>query len=73
MSEQDHILHALDARLRHVEGQVSDIHRALVGSTDGTAKGLQARVERLESWAGWLAGVVTALVILALGQILRIH
>lgn len=73
MATPDPLLLAMDARLRHLEGQVSDIHRALVGSTDGTAKGLQARVERLESWAGWIAGVVTALVVVALSQVLRLH
>ena len=66
----DPTLAAIEARLKHVELQVSDIHRALVGSTDGTAKGLQARVERLEGWARWFGGVVTALTITAVAQIL---
>jgi hypothetical protein len=40
-------LTAIDVRLSHVEKQVGEIHRAIVGSTDGSIKGLQSRVERL--------------------------
>lgn len=67
----DPTLVQIDARLRQVETQVADIHRAMVGSTDGTAKGLQARVERLEAWARWLAGAVTALILGAAQQLMR--
>jgi len=63
----DGTLAQIDARLRHVESQVADIHRALVGSTDGSSKGLQARVERLESWARWIGGLVTAIIATGLG------
>lgn len=66
----DGTLAAIDARLRHVEAQVDAIHRALVGTMDGSAKGLQARVERLETWARWIATIVTALVVGAFTQLL---
>ena len=52
-------LHIIDARLRHVETRVDAIYTALIGSVDGSHRGLQSRVERLESWAKWLAGLVT--------------
>ena len=38
---------------------MGEIHRALVGSTDGSVKGLQSRVERLEAWMKWVGGLVT--------------
>lgn len=68
----DGTLAAIDARLRHVEAQVDAIHRALVGTMDGSSKGLQARVERLETWARWIATVVTALTIAAFGQLMNL-
>ena len=52
-------LTSIDTRLGHVEAQVSEIHKALVGSTDGSVKGLQSRVERLEGWMKWVGGLVT--------------
>lgn len=70
----DQILIAVDARLRHVENQVAEIHRALVGSTDGTSRGLQSRVEKLEAWSKWFGGIVSALVIGVILQIIeRVH
>lgn len=67
----DPTLLQIDVRLRQVEAQVSDIHRALVGSMDGTAKGLQARVEKLESWAKWLAGLATLAIGTAVTSVVR--
>lgn len=61
-----------DSRLAKIEHQVSDIHRALCGDLAGTAHGLHARVAKLEAWARWLAGVVTALVIGILAQMLNL-
>jgi hypothetical protein len=70
-------LDSIDTRLQHVEAKVDQIYLALVGSPNGTQKGLQTRfdtlsdrVERLESWGKWLATIVTALVITALSQLL---
>lgn len=67
----DPVLLAMHDRLRHLEAQVGDIHRALVGSTDGSSKGLQARVERLEGWARWLAGLVTMAIGAAVTSLVR--
>lgn len=64
-------LASIDARLGHVESQVSEIHRALVGSTDGSVKGLQSRVERLEGWAKWLASLVTLAIGAAVTSLVR--
>ena len=64
-------LSSIDQRLSHVEAQVSDIHKALVGSTDGSVKGLQSRVERLEAWAKWLAGLVTTAIGAAIAALVR--
>lgn len=64
-------LHAIDMRLSHVEKQVGEIHRAIVGSTDGSIKGLQSRVERLESWGRWIAGMAGSAILMAFGSILR--
>lgn len=69
----DGTLASIDARLRHVEAQVTAIHNALVGSVDGTHKGLQARVERLEGWAQWLAGLVTMAIGAAVTALVRGH
>lgn len=69
----DPTLVSIDARLRHVESQVSAIHAALVGSVDGQHKGLQARVERLEGWARWLGGLVTLAIGTALTSLVRGH
>lgn len=59
-----------DGRLAKIETQVSDIHKALCGDLAGTAHGLHARVAKLESWARWIATIVTALVIGAFSQIM---
>lgn len=67
----DPTLLQIDVRLRQVEAQVSDIHRALVGSMDGTAKGLQARVEKLETWARWIAGIATMAIGAAMTALVR--
>lgn len=67
----DPVLLAMHDRLRHLEAQVGDIHRALVGSMDGSAKGLQARVERLEGWAKWLAGLATMAIGAAITSLVR--
>jgi hypothetical protein len=67
----DGTLLSIDARLRHVEAQVTAIHAALVGSVDGSHKGLQARVEKLEAWAHWLAGLVTMAIGAAVTALVR--
>lgn len=59
-----------DERLRKIETQVSDIHKALCGDLAGTASGLHARVAKLESWARWLATIVTGLVLAGLSQMM---
>lgn len=64
-------LASIDARLGHVENQVNEIHRALVGSTDGSVKGLQSRVERLEGWLKWIGAMASAAILGALGNFLR--
>jgi len=64
-------LASIDQRLSHVEAQVSDIHKALVGSTDGSVKGLQSRVERLEGWMRWVGGLVTLAVGAAVTSLVR--
>jgi hypothetical protein len=69
----DSTLLSIDSRLRHVESQVTAIHAALVGSVDGQHKGLQARVEKLESWARWLGGLVTMAIGAALTALVRGH
>ena len=69
----DQTLLSIDMRLRQVESQVTAIHNALVGSVDGQHKGLQARVEKLESWAHWLAGLVTMAIGAALTALVRGH
>lgn len=69
----DPTLLSIDMRLRQVESQVTAIHNALVGSVDGQHKGLQARVEKLESWAHWLAGLVTMAIGAALTALVRGH
>lgn len=74
MTPTDNIptLHTIDQRLQHVETQVADIHRALVGNVDGSVRGLQARVERLEVWGRWLAAIATAALLGAIGHGIRI-
>lgn len=62
---------AIDARLGHVEKRVDQIYSALVGSVDGQHRGLQSRVERLESWAKWLAGLVTTAIGAALTALVK--
>jgi len=69
----DGTLLSIDSRLRHVESQVTAIHAALVGSVDGQHRGLQARVEKLESWARWLGGLVTMAIGAALTALVRGH
>ena len=69
----DPTLLSIDMRLRQVESQVTAIHNALVGSVDGQHKGLQARVEKLESWAHWLAGLVTMAIGAAVTALVRGH
>jgi len=64
-------LTSIDTRLGHVEAQVSEIHKALVGSTDGSVKGLQSRVERLEGWLKWIGGMASAAILAAIGSFLR--
>lgn len=64
-------LASIDQRLSHVEAQVSDIHKALVGSTDGSVKGLQSRVERLEGWMKWIGGLVTLAIGTAITGLVR--
>jgi hypothetical protein len=64
-------LTAIDVRLSHVEKQVGEIHRAIVGSTDGSIKGLQSRVERLESWGRWIAGMAGSAILMALGSVFK--
>jgi predicted regulator of Ras-like GTPase activity (Roadblock/LC7/MglB family) len=64
-------LNAIDVRLSHVEKQVGEIHRAIVGSTDGSIKGLQSRVERLESWGRWIAGMAGSAILMALGSVFK--
>lgn len=64
-------LASIDARLGHVEAQVSEIHKALVGSTDGSVKGLQSRVERLEGWMKWVGGLVTVAISTAIAGLVR--
>lgn len=64
-------LASIDARLGHVEKQVSEIHRAMVGTMDGSVKGLQSRVERLEGWARWLASLVTIAIGAAVTSLVR--
>ena len=66
-----HALAAQDARLRHIERRVDDIYLALIGSVDGQHRGLQSRVERLESWAKWLAGLVTTAIGAAIAALVR--
>jgi hypothetical protein len=67
----DPALLSINQRLSHLELQVSDIHRAMVGSMDGQQRGLQARVERLESWARWLGGLVTMAIGAAITALVR--
>ena len=69
-----------DSRLAAIEVKVDQIHQALVGSADGHVQGLQtrftglaARVERLEAWGKWLAGVVTAIILAMATQAVRGH
>lgn len=64
-------LYSIDQRLGHVESQINEIHRALVGSTDGSVKGLQSRVERLEAWLKWIGAMASAAILGALGNFLR--
>lgn len=67
----DPTLLGIDARLRHVEAQVGEIHDALVGSVNGQTKGLQSRVERLESWARWIGGLATMAIGAAIAALIK--
>jgi hypothetical protein len=64
-------LYSIDQRLGHVESQVGEIHKALVGSTDGSVKGLQSRVERLEGWLKWIGAMASAAILGVLGNFMR--
>ena len=54
-----------EQRLVRVETKVDQILEAIGGGLNHDGPGLKARVERLEAWGKWLAGVVTAMVITA--------
>jgi predicted regulator of Ras-like GTPase activity (Roadblock/LC7/MglB family) len=64
-------LASIDVRLGHVERQVGEIHRAMVGSTDGSVKGLQSRVERLEGWLKWIGAMASAAILGAITNFVR--
>ena len=70
-SQQQLLLNSIDSRLSNLDNKVDQIHIALVGSLDGKVKGLHARVEQLESWLKWLAGLATAAITTAIGAILK--
>jgi hypothetical protein len=57
-----------EQRLARVEAKVDQILVAIAGGLH-QGPGLAARVERLESWGKWLAGIVTAMILTAIGTI----